>query len=154
MNIKRLAATAVLTFSVCGLAMGQVSPNGGANRDAAQHHGDPASMVKHLTEVFPQVSAFDVNKDGKLDDTEKQALGKAIADGKLQLPTHTPPEGEKPDPEKMLNHIAEMYSWVATFDVNKDGKLDETEQAALKRAIEKGEFAPHGAHPQEGANHQ
>jgi len=111
-------------------------------------------MVEHLSEVFPQVAAFDVNKDGKLDDAEKKAVGKAIADGKVQLPAHTPPDAAKPTSEEMLNHIAQMYAWVSTYDVNKDGKLDATEKAALKTAIEKGEFTPHGPHPHEGANHQ
>jgi len=111
-------------------------------------------MVQHLSEVFPHVAAFDLNKDGKLDDTEKEALGKALADGKLQLFPHTPPEGEKSAPEKMLNHLAEMYALVSTYDVNKDGKLDTTEQAALKRAIEKGEFAAHLRPPHEADNHQ
>ena len=111
-------------------------------------------MVEHLSEVFPQVAAFDVNKDGKLDAAEKEALGKAMADGKLQFAAHTPPEGEKPNPEMMLNHIAEMYAQVSTYDVNKDGKLDATEQAALKRAIEKGEFAPHLKPPHDASDHQ
>jgi hypothetical protein len=153
-NIKRLAGVVVLGLSVCGLANAQVPPNSGSNAGSAHHDTDPASMAKHLSEVFPQVAACDANKDGKLDDAEKKALAKAIADGKLQLPGHTPPGGAKPSPEKMLNHIAEMYTWVSTYDVNKDGKLDATEKAALKAAIEKGEFAPHGPHPHEGAHHQ
>ena len=153
-NIKRLAVVAVLGLSVCGLAIAQVPPTSESNRDSSQHHLDPSSMVEHLGEFFPQVAAFDANKNGKLDDAEKEALGKAIADGKLQVPAHTPPDGAKPSAEKMLNHIAEMYTWVSTYDVNKDGKLDGTEKAALKRAIEKGEFPPHGLHPHEGDNHQ
>ena len=153
-NMKRLAALAVLGVSVCGLAIAQNAPKSESNAGSAPHHGDPASMVEHLSEVFPQVAALDANKDGKLDEAEKKALVKAIADGKLQLPAHTPPDGAKPTSEEMLNHIAQMYAWVSTYDVNKDGKLDATEKAALKTAIEKGEFAPHGPHPHEGANHQ
>ena len=150
-NIKRLAAAALLGLSVCGLAVAQVPPNSGSTHDSAQHHGDPDSLVQHFTEVFPQVAAFDRNKDGKLDSSEKQALGKAIVDGKLQLPAHMP-EGAKPNPDKMLNHIAEMYAWISTYDVNRDGKLDKTEQAALKRAIENGEFPPHAHPPHEAVN--
>ena len=148
-NIKGLLVTAIVSLSMCGVAIAQAP----SKQEPTQHHGDPASMVQHLGEVFPQVAAFDVNKDGKLDDAEKTALGKALADGKLQFPAHTPPDGAKPNPEQMVNHIAEMYAWVATYDVNKDGKLDATERAALKTAIEKGEFAPHGSHPHEGADH-
>ena len=135
-----------LGLAVGGLAIAQVHHDGLVGH-IAEHHEDAASMVKHISEVFPQIAAFDVNKDGKLDETEKQALRKAIADGTVRLPAHTPPNGAKPDAELMLNHIAEMYAHVAPFDVNHDGVLDEQEQAALKRAIENGEFAPHGQHP-------
>ena len=58
------------------------------------------------------------------------------------------------DAASVTKHFAEFFPQIAAFDANKDGKLDETEQAALKRAIEKGEFAPHGPHPHEGENHQ
>jgi hypothetical protein len=154
-NMKRVAAVVILGLSVCGLAIAQVPPSREASPGSAQqHHADPASMVEHLSEVFPQVAAFDTNKDGKLDEAEKETLGKAIADGKLQFPAHTQPDGSKPSPEQLLNHIAEMYAWVSTFDVNKDGKLDTTEKAALKRAIEKGEFGPHGPHPHQGGDHE
>jgi hypothetical protein len=151
-NIKRLAVVAVLGLAVGGLAIAQVHRNGGFRHGAERHHGDPTAMAKHLGEVFPQIATFDANKDSKLDDAEKEALGKAIADGKLQLPAHTPPNGVKPTPEKMLNHIAEMYAYVAGYDANRDGGLDATEQAAIKSAIEKGEFTPHGQHSHGGGN--
>jgi hypothetical protein len=153
-NIKRLAVVTALGLAVCGPVMAQEHKGNGTSQDAAQHHGDPATLVKHLSEVFPQVAAFDVNKDGKLDDAEKEALGKAIAEGKLEIPAHAPPDGTKASAEKMLNHVAEMYARVSLYDTNHDGKLDEKEQAALKTAIEKGEFAPHGQHSHEGENHQ
>jgi hypothetical protein len=56
----------------------------------------------------------------------------------------------------MANHISEVYPQVARYDANHDGVLDETEQAALKNAIEKGEFAfSHGKESHEsGEGHQ
>lgn len=152
-NIKRVAIVTVLGLAVCGLAIAQVHRVGALDHNMGQYHGDAASMTQHLVEVFPHIAAFDTNNDGKLDEAEKEALGKALADGTLQLPAHTPPHGGKPTPETMLNHIAEMYARVAAYDVNHDRKLDENEQASLKNAIEKGEFAPLGLHPQDGGLH-
>lgn len=120
-NIKGLVIGTVLSLAVCGLAIGQAHKVGAFDRNMGQHHGDAASLAQHLAEVFPQIAAFDANKDGKLDGAEKEALGKAIADGTLQLPAHTPPHGVKPTPETMLNHIAEMYARVAPYDANHDG---------------------------------
>lgn len=138
-NIKRLAVVTALGLAVGGIAIAQV-------HHGAQNHGDAASAVKHLSEVFPLVASFDANKDGKLDETEKGALGKAIADGTLQLPAHTPPHGVKPTAEMMVSHLAEMYAQVAPYDANHDGVLDEQERAAIKSAIASGELAPHGQH--------
>lgn len=152
-NIKKLVIVTVLALAVCGLAFAQVHRTGALNHNMALNHGDAASVVQHLAEIFPQIATFDANKDGKLDATEKEALGKAIADGTVQFPAHTAPPGLKPTGEMMLNHIAEMYAYVARYDSNQDGELDETEQAAIKSAIEKGKFALHGQHPHAGAFH-
>src|SRR5262245_32771132 len=108
-NIKPVAVVAVLGLAVCGLAIAQVHRSGSFRHSVAHDHGDPASVAEHLSEVFPQVATFDANKDGKLDDAEREALGKALADGKLQLPAHIPPHVSK-SAEMMLDHIAEMYA--------------------------------------------
>ena len=150
-NIKRLVIVVALGLAVCGLALAaQVHRMGGFSHDAAQFHGDPASIAEHLSEVFPQVAEFDANKDGQLDDAERKVLARALADRQFQLPAHTPPHGTKPTPEMMVNHIAEMYTYVTTYDANHDGQIDAKEQAAIQSAIEKGEFAPHGLHQEHG----
>ena len=150
-NIKRLAVVALLGLAVTGLAIAQAHQSGGLCEFLAQHRVDPAAMTEHLSQVFPQVASFDANKDGKLDDTEKEALGKAIADGKFQLPAHNASHGEKPSAETMLNHIAEMYAHVSIYDANHDGELDSTEQAALKTAIEKCQSTQHTQKQNDGA---
>jgi hypothetical protein len=151
-NLKTLALGGMLGLVACGIAIAQVHPSGTPHQGLAQGHGDAASIVKHFAEVFPKVAAFDVNKDGKLDDTEKAAMAKAIADGTLELPAHTGPNGEKLTGQEMASHVAEMYAYVAVYDINHDGVLDETEQAAIKKAIENGEFAPHGKQSVPAAN--
>lgn len=149
-NITKLAmVTAVLGLAIGGWAIAQAHQSG-ALTHMAQYHGDADSMVKHLTEAFPKVAAFDANKDGKLDETEKAALAKAIADGTLQLPGHAMADGAGPSPEMMADHIAEMFARIVAYDANHDGRLDANEQAALKSAIEKGEFTPHDPRPHVG----
>lgn len=146
-HIKRLAVIVVFTLAVCGLAIAQVHRKGGLWHRAAAAHGDPASIAAHFSQVFPEVAAFDIDKDGKLGTTEKQALGAALDAGQLQLPTpshHMPPHGADSTPEQMLNHIAEMYSHVAGYDANRDGTLDSSEAASIQNAIGEGRFTPHG----------
>ena len=138
-NIKILAVVGVLGLAICGFAIAK--GHRGFRGHGSPHGMDAASAVKHLTEAFPKVALFDANKDGQLDTTEKEALAKAIADGTVQLPAHTPPDGVTPSAEMMLNHIANMYAYLARLDANHDGALDATEQAVLKSAIEKGELA-------------
>lgn len=148
-NINTLALIIAGGLAVCRLANAQVHDGDAPGHDGTQHHVDPASAAAHLAQFFPKIAAFDTNKDGKLDEKEKKALAKAVADGTVELPAHIPSNGGKPNTEMMLNHICEMYPQVARYDANHDGILDDTEQAALKIAIEKGELVfSHGAPPQ------
>ena len=146
-NIKTIGIVSVLGLAICGFTFAQ-SRHGGLRGHSASHHfKDAASAVEHLTENFPKFAAFDADKDGQLDATERESLAKAIAEGTLQLPAHTPPDGVTPGAGMMLNHIADMYAQFAAYDANHDGTLDATEQAALKNAIEKGELhGPDGQH--------
>ena len=102
-------------------------------------------MAAHLAQFFPKIAAFDTDSNLQLDDQEKASLAKAFADGTVEFPSgHMPPphgDKDKPDVAMMIDHIGEVYPQVARYDANHDGVLDETEQAALKSAIEKGEFA-------------
>jgi len=67
---------------------------------------------------------FDTNKDGQLDETEKAALKKAMAERRANG------EGKgKSKKGDMRKKIMEK------FDTNGDGQLDETEKAALKKAM-------------------
>ena len=150
-NFKTLAAVAAGGLVVCGLAIAQVHDGNTSGHDS--QHSNPASVAAHLAQFFPKIAAFDADKNGKLDDKEKESLRKAIVDGTIELPPHTPPHGEKPNVEMMVNHICEVYPQVARYDANNDGVLDETEQAALKTAIEKGELVfSHGEQSHESAD--
>jgi hypothetical protein len=145
-NIKTLALAGALALVVCGIAIAQVHRGGTMHHRLAQHHGDPAAAVEHLAQVFPKVAAFDANKDGQLDMAEQEALAKALASGTLELRVHMGPQGDAPPADVLLPHIAEMYAYVARYDVNHDGVLDENEQAEITRAMQNGEFEPHGQH--------
>ena len=49
------------------------------------------------------------------------------------------PGGDRrPDPAEMIKGLSERYSKLATYDTDKNGKLDDTEQAAVAKAIEDG----------------
>src|SRR5215831_3425035 len=100
--IKILTISSAIGLAMCRCAIAQVHDTHPSHDGAAHEHMDPAALVEHLSKFFPSIAAFDKNKDGKLDTTEKHALAKAIADGKLELPAHTPPNGEKPTPEMMV----------------------------------------------------
>lgn len=160
-NIATLAVAAVLGFAVCSSALAQGRPDGARGQrpgngqppaGAPQRPTDAAPAVGHLIKAFATVAPFDANEDGQLDATEMEDLAYAIADGTVQAPNHrTPPAGVTPSAEMILNRIAGMYALVAPYDANHDGLLDETEQAALKAAIEKGELrrpgGPRGQRP-------
>lgn len=47
-------------------------------------------------------------------------------------------KGPKPDSTQVVAHLTAEYSKVSTFDLNKDGNLDSTEQGKLSAAIAAG----------------
>jgi len=96
-------------------------------RDAGDHDKRP-----HREEILKR---FDTNKDGKLDQAERAAARKALAQrgdrkGSQRDEKGTPPKrrgerGERPMSAELLKR----------FDTNKDGKLDEAERAAARRVL-------------------
>lgn len=120
--------------------------------DAQQQPKDATSAVTHIAEVYPKIAAFDTNKDGIFDGDERRALGQAMSDGKVEGPANRNPEGDEPPHlGVIIQRIASLYGVAFAFDANKDGSLSESELAALKSAIEKGEVkrpgVPNGGSP-------
>ena len=147
--IKTVAAVAMVALAAGGYAVARSFHGAGAGQR------NVTAMVAHLGEMFPKFAAFDVNKNGQLEGTERESLAKAIADGSLGLPPNMPPKDKFPTAEAQLDHMLEMYGRIAAYDANHDGALDSNEQGALQSAIQDGELSflkdhssgtGHGAH--------
>jgi len=146
-TIKLALLTAVIAAT--GLSTRAQDQGGGAPAGAP-----PRPPQARFGEALAQTLArYDVNHDGQLDQSEMAALQKDIADGKVQQPGPPPggPQGpgrRGPGPglgfgggpgepgHRLPKEILEKY------DVNQDGKLDETERAALEQDIRDGKIQP------------
>jgi Ca2+-binding EF-hand superfamily protein len=84
--------------------------------------GGPPPLPKDI------LDKYDVNHDGKLDETERAALHKDIQEGKIQLPF---PGGRAGGPGGPGFKPATAAEVIAKFDADKDGKLDEAELTAF-----------------------
>jgi hypothetical protein len=82
---------------------------------------------------------YDVNKDGKLDESERAALEKDIADGKLPAPPAGLPGGPGHRPPLSVQQA------LAKYDLDKDGMLNETELANFLKDMRPPR--PHGPPP-------
>lgn len=134
-NLKTIAVATALGLAVCPSASAQ-----GRSGGAQQAPKDAAAAVAHIAEAYPKIAPFDANKDGQFDGGERRALGQAMFDGKVEGPANRDPEGDQPaHPGIIIQRIAGLYRAAFSFDADKDGSLNEGEQAALKSAIEKGE---------------
>jgi Ca2+-binding EF-hand superfamily protein len=109
----------------------------------APEPGGPVPGMPHrpppLGEVLNQIiERYDANHDGQLDATELAALRKDIEDGKIGPPPGAPgmPRPGARGPGLLPKEILDKY------DLNKDGKLDENERAALRKDIEDGKIQP------------
>src|SRR5580704_2133505 len=96
-NIKTLAAVALLSLGVCAFAFAHGHLGGARGHGPQDQLTDVASAVEHIAEAFPNFAAFDVNKDGQFDAAEMESVARALADGRLRLPAHSPPNGAEPN---------------------------------------------------------
>ena len=135
---------------------GPGGPGGGGERPAPPA---PAEVATHLAERYAALAAFDADKNGKLDTAEQEKIAAAIEDGSLEMgpPGGGRPGGPRPGgeggkggkggeggrggrpPGKMVAaQSAKLYESLVPFDADKNGSLDQTEQAAVAKAIEDG----------------
>ena len=103
------------TSIIAGLAF-MLSTQLFAEGDGKKGKGDMRAKI---------LEKFDTNNDGQLDETEKEALKKAMAERRASGEG----KGDRAGREDMHKKMLEK------FDTNKDGKLDETEREALKKAM-------------------
>jgi hypothetical protein len=114
-TIKTLALAGALGLGMASGALYAQDTAGEGNLPGGPRFGPPKEILEK----------YDVNKDGKLDETERAALHQDIVDGKIQPPPFRPGRhGMRPTPPNAKEVIAK-------FDTDKDGKLDEAELAAF-----------------------
>jgi hypothetical protein len=85
---------------------------------------------------------FDQNNDGKIDETERAAVREArqAMQHKGERAWRGPEgrqKGPKPGPKGMQDPAFRRGYLLGKFDVNNDGKLDDTEKAAIREAADK-----------------
>lgn len=144
-TLPQILTVAIAAAALSTAVLAEAAPEGGkGGRGRGGRPGGPPSPDRIVAQ-YGQIAAYDTNKDGKFDDTEKKAIADAIAAGTLKAPAGRPgPEGETPDASKVVERMTRMYPKIAAFDTNHDGVLDDNEQAALKTAMENGELKPEG----------
>ena len=121
--IRTLAVGATLGLALFTTALAQGPPWGPPGGHPEGHPGGPpdgpppsgADAVKHLADMYAMIAPFDVNVDDQLDTTETAALATAITKGTVKgLPHPMSPKGDKPKPEMIAKHLAELYSTIST----------------------------------------
>ena len=85
---------------------------------------------------------FDQNNDGKIDATERAAVREARQamhheGGRAWRGPEARKMGPRPGPKGMQDPSFRRGYLLGKFDVNNDGKLDETEKAAIREAADK-----------------
>lgn len=133
-KLRTIAIVAALGLGIGGYAVARTL------HGHMRHGNRGMDMCAHFAEAYKQFSPLDADKDGQLAGAEKEALGKALKDGTLSIPPHAPSADAFQSDQARLEHIAEMFSRVASHDANKDGALDESEQTSLREAFEQGAF--------------
>ncbi len=152
----------ILSLALTGLTMATAqaqAPEGPGGRGPGGPGGrrpqgpPPAEAIAQLSTRYAALAAFDADKNGKLETAELEKVAAAIDDGSLEMgppggrPGRPPggkegaPEGApegKPPGKMIAAGAAKLYEALAPYDTDKDGSLNETEQAAAVKAMEDG----------------
>ncbi len=143
-NIPRITALAAMAVLLnLGLQAEQPAGRRGPGGPGGQHRmGPPPELV----------AQYDADGDGKLDETERAALHADIESGKIARPEGRGPGGPGrrggPGGPGGQHRMGPPPELVAQYDADGDGKLDETERAALHADVESGKIArPEGRGP-------
>ncbi len=160
MKLSILGTSALLLGASLISAFAQGRPGPGGPPRGGKGPGGPeggerpssAEIAKNLSTRYEAIAAFDTDKNGKLEAAEIEAVNKAIEDGSLEVGPPRPPkddkkgegkpsdkpEGKRPPGDKAGEHVAKLYESLVPYDADKNAKLDETEQAAVAKAIDDG----------------
>ncbi len=128
-TIRILSTAAIIAAAITASVLADDTASAGRRGPRGQgpgqrRPGPPAEIV----------AKYDTNQDGKLDETERAALQADIEAGKITRPEGGRGPGAGPRRQGPPPEI------VAQYDTNQDGKLDETERAALHADIEAGKI--------------
>jgi hypothetical protein len=138
-TILTLAAASAL-FGLSALAedtTGTTTETPASPKHRRAERPPPTPEMRAFHEKVLQI--YDADKNGKLDPDERQLMREDIQAGKLEAPPRPPrmegpggPGGPGGGHRGLPPEIREKY------DANKDGKLDETERAALRADVDAG----------------
>src|SRR5713101_3928336 len=143
-TLTKLALIGAVGIGACWmLALAQDSSGPSPIGDRPPNDMSPPAGPGHRMHDHPLpllIRTLDTNGDGIIDANEianaSAALQKLDKNGDGQL---TPDEYMGPPPPPPLGPAGELPKEILDkYDVNKDGKLDETERAALRKDIEDG----------------
>jgi len=127
-----LLAACSAIISVGAVAQDQEAvENPRPRREAMQEQR--AVRQEHRAETM---KIYDENGDGKLDEIERAVLRDDVKAGKITQPPR-PRQGRQGERRGLRTPPPEI---LAVYDANDDGKLDETEHAAVRADIESGKL--------------
>lgn len=127
----------ILAATIGGLLVptGDTQAQGGPGRGGPPFGRNPQLTVSFVAERYQQLALYDVDRDGQLSDMELDTIIQARDNGSLPAPPNVQREGIKPDAKRLGARIRAMFANIASFDQNRDGVLDATEQQALQAAV-------------------
>lgn len=130
----QLSLIAALFAALTLTAAAQGRPGGGPPQNAGQ-------LVKHFADAYAKVAPYDADKDGRLNESEREKLGGDILDGRIKPPTMRRGDlSDVPHPGIIIQRVSMLYAAAREFDADKNGTLNKAEQKDLQAAIENGEL--------------
>lgn len=149
MKLKLRLLLAPLAGALALAATAARADDSATNERPPRREGPPPEMRAYHEKAL---KVYDANNDGKLDEDERAILREDVEAGKFP----PPPFGGRGDRGPRGPHGQPPKEILEKYDTDKDGKLSDTERAALEADIKSGKLpppphrGPRGGRPPEG----
>jgi hypothetical protein len=115
-------------------------------RPRRERQAMPPAAAAELKAYHERVlSIYDADKSGALEDDERDLLHEDIQAGRFEAPPRRPGRGPRGD--RGPGRMGPPKEILDQYDVNKDGKLDDAERAALHADVQAGKVERPGRGP-------
>ncbi len=133
MKMKTKPAITGSAMLITGMALILLMTRPESHAAEPDNKPDNKNPLAHVSGIYRALSAFDTDKNKKIEGAENTNLTNAISEDTLKLPDlPKAPLGMKPPAGMLAGRLTKAHATLAPYDKNSNGDLDDAELEQLQ----------------------